>query len=189
MSTAQGVSGLKNMSEKSLSVTVYSLAIIVFLLVAFMLAYPQTLAIGSMDVSGLPRLNAFLNSACSVLLIFGYMFIRKKNIRMHKTMMLSAFGLSVIFLLSYVAYHSQAPATRFGGEGIIKYVYFFILITHIILAASVVPLALFTLVRAWRQEFPRHMKIARWTFPIWLYVTVTGVIVYLMISPYYPAGY
>jgi putative membrane protein len=117
--------------------------------------------------------------------MLGVYFIKNKKRQAHKTVMLSAFTLSVLFLLSYVLYHSQAPATHYGGEGIIKIIYFFILITHIILAACIVPLALFTLLRAWRSEFVKHKAIAKWTFPIWLYVTITGVIVYFMISPYY----
>lgn len=176
---------VQSMSESSLSIIVYSLTIVVILLVSFMLYFPQVLAVGSMDVSGLPKFNAFLNASCSILLLLGFSFIKKKNIKAHRVVMLSAFTLSVLFLLSYVLYHSQAPATHFGGEGMIKYLYFTILTTHIILAAAIVPLALFTLLRAWRGEFSKHKAIARWTFPIWLYVTVTGVIVYLMISPYY----
>ncbi|MFI5135616.1 MAG: DUF420 domain-containing protein, partial [Chitinophagales bacterium] len=96
-----------------------------------------------------------------------------------------AFILSAIFLISYVVYHSLAPETHFGGEGIIRPIYFFILITHIILAAVIVPLVLITLTRALRKRYDRHKKIARWTFPLWLYVAVTGVIVYLMLRPYY----
>ena len=176
---------VQSMNESSLSVLVYSLTIVVVLLVSFMLYFPQALAIGSLDVSSLPKLNAFLNGSCSVLLMLGVYFIKNKKRQAHKTVMLSAFTLSVLFLLSYVLYHSQAPATHYGGEGIIKIIYFFILITHIILAACIVPLALFTLLRAWRSEFVRHKAIAKWTFPIWLYVTITGVIVYFMISPYY----
>ena len=176
---------VQSMNESSLSVLVYSLTIVVVLLVSFMLYFPQALAIGSLDVSSLPKLNAFLNGSCCVLLMLGVYFIKNKKRQAHKTVMLSAFTLSVLFLLSYVLYHSQAPATHYGGEGIIKIIYFFILITHIILAACIVPLALFTLLRAWRSEFVRHKAIAKRTFPIWLYVTITGVIVYFMISPYY----
>lgn len=108
-----------------------------------------------------------------------------RKFKQHKTVMLSAFILSCLFLVSYVTYHSQASSTHFGGQGMIRMVYFVILITHIILAAGIVPLALFTITRSWRGEFNKHKKIARWTLPIWLYVTITGVVVYLMISPYY----
>ena len=100
--------------------------------------------------------------------------------------MLSAFIFSAVFLLSYVTYHSSAPETKFGGAGLIKGIYLFLLLTHIVLASIIVPLALLTLYRIWKNQVEKHKKIARWTFPIWLYVSITGVIVYLMISPYYP---
>ena len=186
--TEQGSNVLKSMSERTLSLMVYSLSIIVVILVAFMLFVPQAITIEGLNVMVLPKLNAYINSACTVLLTLGYFFIRNKRIAAHRMMMMSAFGLSILFLLSYVTYHSQAPYTSFGGEGIIRMIYFTILISHISLAAIIVPLALFTLLRAWRSEFPLHKKIARWTLPIWLYVTSTGVIVYLMISPYYTMG-
>ncbi len=187
-SNLAGNDTLKSMSERTMSLLVYSVSIIVVLLVAFMLYVPQAITIDGLNVMVLPKLNAFINSACTVLLTLGFYFIRKKNIAAHRMMMMSAFGLSLLFLLSYVTYHSSAPSTTFGGEGVIRLVYFTILISHIILAAIIVPLALFTLLRAWRSEFPLHKKIARWTLPIWLYVTITGVIVYLMISPYYTMG-
>lgn len=99
--------------------------------------------------------------------------------------MLSAVGVSVLFLVSYVTYHATTESTIYGGEGTIRYVYLFILLTHIILAIAIVPLVLITLSRALAQKFDKHKKIARWTLPLWLYVTITGVIVYFMISPYY----
>ncbi|MBC8042788.1 MAG: DUF420 domain-containing protein [Rhizobacter sp.] len=153
----------------------------------FLATFPQILAVGKINVSYLPKLNAFINGACSVLLMLGYVSIRQRNFKIHRVLMLATFFLSSLFLISYVFYHSQAPATKFGGAGAIRTVYFTILISHIILAALIVPLALFTIVRSWRGEFEKHKKIARWTLPIWLYVTLTGVIVYLMISPYYPS--
>jgi len=186
--SAQGTSLLQSMSERTLSLTIYSISIIVVILVAFLLYVPQAITIEGLNVMVLPKLNAYINSACTILLTLGFYFIRNKRIAAHRMMMMSAFGLSTLFLLSYVTYHSQAPSTTFGGEGMIRIVYFTILITHIVLAAIIVPLALFTLLRAWRSEFPLHKKIARWTLPIWLYVTITGVIVYLMISPYYTMG-
>ncbi|MBS1536813.1 MAG: DUF420 domain-containing protein [Bacteroidetes bacterium] len=178
-------SGIHGISEQSLSVVIYSLTIVVVALVSFLIYFPQTLSLGKIDVSMLPKLNAFINGTCACLLSIGYIFIRQRKFKQHKTVMLSAFILSCLFLVSYITYHSQAPSTHFGGEGMIKAVYFFILITHIVLAAVIVPLALFTISRSWRGEFAKHKKIARWTLPIWLYVTITGVVVYLMISPYY----
>ncbi len=139
------------------------------------------------SVRALPGVNAVINGTVAVLLSLGVIFIRRGQIAAHRACMLSALGLSVLFLLSYVTYHYAAEETRFGGTGWVRPVYFFILITHIVLAAAVVPLALFTVLRAWQQRFDQHRRIARITFPIWWYVSVTGVIVYLMISPYYPA--
>ncbi len=140
------------------------------------------------SVRALPGVNAIINASVSVLLVLGLIFIRRGQIAAHRACMLSALGLSVLFLLSYVTYHYAADETRFGGTGWIRPVYFFILITHIVLAAAVVPLALFTVLRAWQERFDRHRRLARITWPIWLYVSVTGVLVYLMISPYYPAA-
>jgi putative membrane protein len=176
---------LKSVSEKSLSLVIYSLTIVVVSLVAFLAAFPQILAFGKLNVAYLPTLNAFINGTCSMLLVAGYVAIRTRRINLHRTLMLSTFFLSSLFLIFYVLYHSQAPATKFGGEGVVRLVYFIILVSHITLAAGIVPLALFTIVRSWRGELGKHKKIARWTLPIWLYVTVTGVVVYLMISPYY----
>ena len=108
-----------------------------------------------------------------------------KKFDLHKKLMLSAVGVSVLFLLSYVTYHATSESTVFGGEGAIRVVYLFILLTHIVLAIAIVPLVLVTLSRALSQKFDKHKKIARWTLPLWLYVTITGVIVYFMIAPYY----
>ncbi len=177
---------LKSLNDKSLSLIVYAVSIVICLAVAFLMYFPQVLAVGGgINVSYLPKFHAFLNGSCAVLLVFGYIAVRQKRYKMHKTLMVTAFLLSSIFLVSYVIYHSQAPSTKFGGEGIIRLTYFVILVTHIVLAALILPLALFTISRSWRGEFAKHKKIARWTFPIWLYVAVTGVVVYLMISPYY----
>jgi putative membrane protein len=132
-------------------------------------------------VSQLPTLNAALNTFSAVLLCAGYLFIRAKNVRAHRACMLSAFACSALFLVSYLIYHYQVGSVAYKGQGGIRAVYFAILLTHTILATAVVPLALITLYRAWREKFDAHRRIARWTFPIWLYVSVTGVIVYLML--------
>ncbi len=132
-----------------------------------------------------PKFHATLNSITTILLTSGFFFIKQKNIKMHKACMFSAIGFSVVFLMSYVFYHSISEPTRFGGEGMIRSVYFFILITHIVLAAAVLPFVLFTVYRALTKQFAQHKKIARWTLPVWLYVAVTGVVVYLMMAPYY----
>ena len=138
------------------------------------------------DLSFLPVFHACLNSAVTILLCCGYYFIRRRNIRMHKYMMLSAFSLSALFLLSYVLYHSTHEDVKFGGQGWIRPVYFTILITHILLAAVIMPFILITLSRALTDRFDKHRRIARITLPLWLYVSTTGVIVYFLIAPYLP---
>jgi len=136
-------------------------------------------------VQFLPTLNALINGTCTVLLLISYCFIRQKKIKIHKILNVTAFILSSIFLVSYLIFHSAGVETKFGGEGTIRYVYFFILITHIILAAIVLPLILFSFYHGMKMHVEKHRRLVRWSFPIWLYVTITGVVVYLMISPYY----
>jgi len=133
----------------------------------------------------LPPIYASINGLTAILLVAALWAIKNKNIKLHEGLMKTAIVCSVLFLGMYVAYHMTSDSAKFGGEGIIKYVYYFILITHIILSIVVIPFVLITYVRALAKRFDRHKKIARITFPIWLYVAVTGVIVYLMISPYY----
>jgi uncharacterized membrane protein YozB (DUF420 family) len=137
------------------------------------------------SVSDLPLVNASLNGVATVLLIVGYICIRRRRITAHRTAMVAAFITSVLFLISYVTYHAHAGSRPFPGQGPIRVVYFVILISHIILAATIPPLAGVTLWRAYRRRFDRHMKIARWTLPLWLYVSVTGIVVYLMLYQLY----
>jgi len=133
----------------------------------------------------LPPIYATTNGITAVLLIFAVIAIKSGKRKIHQVLMTSAIALSVAFLVMYVAYHMTSDSTPFGGEGAIRYIYFFILITHIILSIAIIPMVLFTYVRALAKTFDKHKKIARITFPIWLYVAITGVVVYLMISPYY----
>ena len=133
------------------------------------------------SVSQLPSVNAVLNSLSAAFLITGYYCIRSKRVGAHRACMLSAFGCSTLFLISYLVYHYQVGSVPFKSQGWIRSVYFTILITHTILAAAVVPLALITLSRALKGRFAAHRRIARWTFPVWLYVSVTGVVVYVML--------
>ena len=142
-------------------------------------------SIGNADVGFLPHLNAFLNTSTFFCLLGGFFAVKNKNVNLHRTFMVSAFVLSSIFLVSYVIYHSQGHQVSFGGEGAIRYFYFFVLITHILLSAVVVPFVLFSIYFAWSGQIARHKKLVKWTFPIWTYVAATGVMVYLMISPYY----
>ena len=136
-------------------------------------------------LSFLPPIYATINGLTAVLLVAAVIAIKKGNRKLHENLMKTAIACSVAFLGMYVTYHMTSDSTKFGGEGIIKYVYYFILITHILLSVIIIPLVLTTYVKAWSQQFDKHKKIAKITFPIWLYVAVTGVIVYLMISPYY----
>lgn len=140
---------------------------------------------GATPLTFLPPIYATINGITAVLLIAAVVAIKNKKVKLHENLMKTCIGLSVAFLGMYVAYHMTSNSTSFGGEGIIKYIYFFILITHIILSIAIIPLVLITYVKALAKRFDKHKKIAKITFPIWLYVAVTGVVVYLMISPYY----
>lgn len=136
-------------------------------------------------LSFLPPIYATTNGITAVILVMAFFAIKNKKIELHKKLMSTAMLFSVAFLVMYVAYHMTSDSTKFGGQGAIKYVYYFILITHIILSISVIPFVLITYVRAITNNIEKHKKIAKITFPLWLYVAVTGVLVYLMISPYY----
>lgn len=137
------------------------------------------------DLTILPFLNAVFNSFTFVFLVAALVSIKQKNITLHKRFILAAFATTTLFLISYLTYHSLTESTPFGGEGLIKYVYYFVLLSHILLSAVIVPLALITVTRGFNMQVEKHRKIARWTMPLWLYVSLTGVIVYIMISPYY----
>lgn len=133
----------------------------------------------------LPPIYASINGFTAIILVAAVIAIKNGKRKLHENLMKTAIACSVVFLGMYVAYHMTADSTKFGGEGMIKYIYFFILLTHIVLSIIIIPLVLITFVRALAKRFDKHKKLARITFPIWLYVAVTGVIVYLMISPYY----
>jgi putative membrane protein len=142
-----------------------------------------------MSVSFLPTFNAILNAMSGILIVIGFLFIRRKRIAAHRACMIGAVTCSSLFLISYLVYHVGfgAGVTRFTGTGWVRPVYYTILISHTILAVTVVPFVIVTLRRALRSEFIRHRRVARWTLPIWLYVSVTGVIVYLMLYHIYPS--
>ena len=133
----------------------------------------------------LPPIYATINAITALLLVLALVAIKAKKIQLHQRLMQSCIVLSLVFLIMYIAYHMTTDPTPFGGEGYMKTLYFFILISHIILSIALIPLVLISYVRAFQKEFPAHKKISKITFPIWLYVASTGVIVYLMISPYY----
>ncbi|MBI5473416.1 MAG: DUF420 domain-containing protein [Ignavibacteriae bacterium] len=139
-----------------------------------------------MAFTDLPFVNAILNTTSSLLLITGYYFIRQNRKLHHKKVMIAAMITSSLFLLSYLIYHYEVGSVKFAGQGTARTIYFIVLISHTILAVAVPPLAIITLVRGLRERFDRHRRIARWTLPIWLYVSVTGVIVYVMLYRLYP---
>jgi uncharacterized membrane protein YozB (DUF420 family) len=138
-----------------------------------------------MSVADLPALNASLNGVAGVFLAAGYLFIRRRQITAHRASMLCAFAASSLFLVSYVIYHANAGSRPFPGTGPVRALYFLILITHVVLAAAILPMAIITLSRALRERFDRHVRIARWTLPLWLYVSVTGVVIYVMLYRVY----
>lgn len=138
-----------------------------------------------MEIADLPALNALLNGSAAAFLTAGYLLIRRGRVEQHKRCMLAALGTSAIFLASYLIYHYNAGSRPFPGEGTVRVVYFVILITHVALAAAILPLALVTAARGLAGRYDRHVRIARWTLPIWLYVSVTGVVIYLMLYQLY----
>jgi putative membrane protein len=140
------------------------------------------------SIGDLPTVNAALNGTSALLLVAGYIAIRGRRPSIHRALMLSALGTSVLFLASYLFYHYQAGTTRFSGEGLTRLLYFVVLTSHTILAMAIVPLVIVTLYLAIRERFPRHRRIARWTFPLWLYVSVTGIVVYVMLYHLFPAS-
>lgn len=161
-------------------ITVLSILIPVVVAVLFRVRIPNV-----EPLSFLPPIYATINGITAVLLIIAVVFIKKGNKKLHELFNTMAIICSILFLVMYVAYHMTSDPTEFGGVGTIKYIYYFILISHILLSVVVIPFVLFTYMRAKLGNFPGHKKIAKFTFPLWLYVAITGVIVYLMISPYY----
>ncbi|MFQ5656361.1 MAG: DUF420 domain-containing protein [Candidatus Methylomirabilales bacterium] len=159
---------------------------LVLLGVGFILLGRQPDVRGEYGVSTLPAINALLNGTSALLLTIGYLYIRRRKVTAHKVCMVTAFGVSCLFLVSYLIHHSQVGSIPFSGQGWIRPIYFILLISHIILAALIIPLALTTVYRALSAQFDKHVRIARWTFPIWLYVSVTGVVVYVMLYQLYP---
>jgi putative membrane protein len=163
---------------------IYTAALVVFAAVVLLSRIKIDVQPG-FDIHIFAKINAVINSLVAFLLLTGWLAVKKGNYRLHKKVMLSAIILSTLFLVSYICHHLLSGDTKYGGSGAIRYVYFFILITHIFLAAVILPFILFTAYRALVAEWPAHRKLARLTWPVWFYVSVTGVIVYLMISPYY----
>jgi len=187
------------MKEKTYTLPIITISIAIPMAVAFIILSPKTKIYPGFDTHNLPLFHAILNSTTAILLLASLYFIKNMRIRAHRTANLIAVVLSAIFLISYVIYHSSNPSVKYGDlnhDGILsadekllagnaRYIYYFILSSHIILSGIIIPFVLFTLQRAFQQRFAAHKKLARITWPIWFYVAVTGVIVYVMISPYY----
>ena len=194
------MSTLSQQNDKRMAVVIGIISFVVPVLVALMLFVPGILKIGEVDVSVLPGFHALLNSATALCLLGGGIAIKNGRKNLHRNFMMGAFALSAVFLVSYVVYHSQGTHTMFGdlnhdgalsaaekdATGNLRYGYYFVLLTHILLAIVVLPLVLFSIYYAVTQQFARHKRLTKYTYPIWLYVAVTGVVVYFMIRPYYP---
>lgn len=175
-----------NSTEKKFNGFIITISVVIPLAVAILFSVRlKDFGLIVEPLSFLPPIYAVINALTAIVLVTAVIAIKNGNKKVHERLMTTAITLSVIFLILYVAYHMTAESTKFGGEGVIRYVYFFLLISHIVLSIAVIPLVLTTYVRALAERFDKHKKIAKITFPIWLYVAVTGVIVYLMISPYY----
>ena len=168
--------------EKKLNTLAYVVSVVVLLLVGLMRRVKIETDI---DFSFLPPVHASLNALTAVILVVAFIHIKNGRVEQHRKAIYAAMVTSALFLLSYVLYHFTTPETRFGGEGTIRYIYFFILVTHIVLAAVTLLFILLTFNRAYTDQFDRHKKMARWVFPLWLYVAVTGPVCYLMLKPYY----
>ena len=173
------------MTDKRFFLLSIIVSVVVFSVVVILNIIPKADYIPSF-VRQLPLLNAFLNGTCSILLLLSLYFIKQKNIRAHKKINLTAFFLSAIFLISYILYHYFSEETKFPADNPLRPIYLVILLSHILFAALVLPFILISFYFGLNMKIPQHKKIVRWSYPIWLYVTITGVIVYLMISPYYP---
>lgn len=173
------------MKGRNYTPIVVTLSILINAIVAVLFFMPKYGGETSFDWTVLPLFNAVFNSFTFIFLCAALFMIKQKNIKMHRRFIYAAFTTTALFLVSYLTYHAVAESTTYGGEGVLKYIYYFILISHIVLAAVIVPLALVTFFRGLNMQVEKHRKIARWTMPLWLYVSLTGVLVYLMISPYY----
>ena len=158
---------------------------VVPVLVGYLIYRPVAAASSGTWVLAIPHINAVINAVTSIFLLAGFIFIRRKHIDQHRFCMLTAFTLGCLFLIGYIIYHSTVPSTSFGGQGPVRTVYYFLLISHILLAIAVVPFVLLALYHALKNNIERHKRIVKFAYPVWLYVSVSGVLVYLLISPYY----
>lgn len=178
---------LENQKESNIKIIIVILSIVVALLVGLLNwgldTRPNILS--SQTLLYFPKFHALLNSTVAILLVLGLYFIKNKQIEKHQKSMFGAFLLSAVFLVSYVIYHTLAEPTLYGGEGTIRFIYFFLLITHIILAALIMPIILMTFYYAATNKLEKHRRLAKITWPLWFYVALTGVVIYFMIAPFY----
>ncbi|HLR03247.1 MAG TPA: DUF420 domain-containing protein [Virgibacillus sp.] len=176
-----------NSTQRNYNPLIWILSVIIIAVILGSNYLPRSTdgTIAGVELTILPLFNAIFNGITFILLVCALVMIKKRNIPAHRNFMLSAFGVTLLFFVSYLTYHAMAGSTSFGGDGIVKYIYYAFLISHILLAAILVPLSLITLGRGLNRNDRKHRKIARWTMPIWLYVSLSGVLVYVFISPYY----
>jgi putative membrane protein len=172
--------------DKTSNTTINLLSIIIPLVVALLLGIPTKLDLGGWTKS-LPHVIGTVNTLTTIALVLGFVFIKMRRIGLHRAMMTLSFGLGVVFLICYVTYHLTNPSNRFTGEGFFRYLYLFILISHIGLSLVVLPLVLRAMYFSWQERFAEHRRVARFAFPIWLYVSVTGVLVYAFVYHLFPA--
>lgn len=175
---------LREVSVKKAIAAILAVSAVAFLFLIYLIYFSESAGASESWVQKLPALNAFLNSLSTVFILSGYVAIKKRKYKMHMKFMLTAFITSVFFLMSYLVYHHYAGDTPFPGQGWIRPVYFTILISHIILSAFVVPLVLASYYFAFSGKFKTHRKVSRWTFPVWLYVSVTGVVIFFLLKAY-----
>jgi putative membrane protein len=171
-------------NDKQARLLILTVSFVVFAAVVLLSRYKLIADLG-FNAHVFALVNAVINSMVTILLIWALVAIKNKSYILHRNLMLGAMSLSILFLVSYIAHHLLAGETKYGGTGALRYIYYFILATHIPLAAIILPFILFTAYRSLTGEFEKHKKLARYTWPLWLYVSITGVLVYLLISPYY----
>lgn len=171
--------------DKVMVPVIIGLSLLVPLIVVILMNLENRVNLLGLELGSFPFFHAIINASTAILLGMGYYLIKTQNRVMHKRVMITAFALSAVFLVSYVISKISHDPVPYGGEGVIRYIYFFILTSHIALSGIIIPLVLFTMYRGLTGEFKKHKKIAKWTFPIWMYVAITGVLVYLFMMPYY----
>lgn len=177
--------GPENVNQRNYTPIIVLLTILINTLVAILYFMPAYQGLHDVDLTFMPFFNAVMNSFTFIFLLSALISIKQKNVKAHRNYIFGAFATTTLFLISYVIYHALAPSTAYGGDGLMRTFYYFILLTHIVLSAIIVPLVLVTTARGLNRNIEKHRKIARWTMPLWLYVSFTGVLVYILISPYY----